>query len=106
MILVIFTGGSNESLHSEYTGLFWATDVVSGILAVTSMVGNGLVIYTATRNTNTGPFKYLNSTVISLAITDFLFGLIGIPLIISYYYLGELSFTILFALILARYMCF
>ena len=59
---------------------------ISVLLALIAMAGNGFVIYVATRKKNRGTLRYLNRTVKSLAITDFLFGLLGIPLSIVYYY--------------------
>ena len=54
------------------------------------LLNNHLIsIFTSVYNKNSmRQMKYLNRVVASLAISDFLFGSIGIPLSITYYYLS------------------
>lgn len=77
-------------LHPIKAPLFWVSVAVSVILAILSIIGNGIVIYVAGRKKNTGTLRYLNNAVRSLAVTDLVIGLIGIPLMIVYYYWGQL----------------
>ena len=86
------TCNNTDALHSIKEPLFWASVGVSVLLAILAIIGNGIVIYVAGRKTNTGTMRYLNDAVRSLAISDFLIGLVGIPLMITYYYWGWLLF--------------
>ena len=63
--------------------------VLSSIAGLISIVGNGLVLYVSTKERFTGRFKYVNYGVRNLALSDFLFGLIGTPGSITYWYWGN-----------------
>ena len=84
------TYNNTNALYSIKVPLFWASVGVSVLLAILAIIGNGIVIYVAGRKTNTGTMRYLNDAVRSLAISDFLIGLVGTPLIITYSYWGWL----------------
>ena len=49
------------------------------VLALTAIIGNGFVLYSATKNVNLGPLRYMDDVIKSLAIADMLFGLLGVP---------------------------
>ena len=78
-----------ENVYEENKGLFWASIVAYLCIAVIAVLGNGLVIYAAYGNNNTGRLRYLDDVVKSLAIADMLFGLIGTPFMIVNYYLSK-----------------
>ena len=60
------------------------------IIALIAVVGNGMVLYASYGNKNTGRLQYLDSLIKSLAVTDMLYGLIGIPCrILNTYLLGQ-----------------
>ena len=76
--------------YTEPTALFWALLVFYLCIAVVGIIGNCLVIYASYGNKNSGPLRYLDDVVKSLAVTDMLFGVVGAPCIIFIYYMGEL----------------
>ena len=78
-----------DCLGHRDSALFWVTSIISVILAVIGVVGNGTVIRLAHQKQNIGPMMCLNRAIKSLAITDLLIGLIGVPLIITYYWWGK-----------------
>ena len=60
------------------------------VLALTAIIGNGFVLYSATKNVNLGPLRYMDDVIKSLAIADMLFGLLGVPSnIINWYFLSK-----------------
>ena len=69
---------------------FWVLNVICVLLGILSIIGNGLVIYAAKQKQDFGPLRQLNHVVINLAITDALFGLIGIPLTMVFWYWGKI----------------
>ena len=83
------TAGSELSSYEKNKTLFWCFASVCVVIAVIGIIGNGLVMYVSHQTRNTGRLRYLDSVVNSLAVTDFLFGLVGIPLVITSYYLGK-----------------
>ena len=84
------TVGPEESSYQQNLTLFWIFVAVSLLIAIVAIIGNGLVIYIAHRANNSGPLRYLDGVVKSLAFTDFAFGLVGTPLIILNYHRGEI----------------
>ena len=68
-----------ESAYERYKGVVWATNAVYLCIAVVAVIGNGLVIYAAYGNKNTGRLSSLDDVVKSLALADMIFGLVGIP---------------------------
>ena len=75
-----------HSFHQEV--LFWATVAVSGILSLVATMGNGMVIFIRQQAQKSGSLIHLNVVIKSLAITDFLVGAVGMPVIIILSYLG------------------
>ena len=60
------------------------------VVALTAIVGNGLVLYSATNNVNLGPLRHMDDVIKSLAIADMLFGLLGVPFnIVNLYLLSK-----------------
>ena len=74
--------------YDKNIALFWIDTVFCLCVALAAIIGNVLVLFAAHGNKNSGPLRYLDNGIKSLAITDMLFGLIGIPLIIFCYYIG------------------
>ena len=70
------------------TALFLTCIVISVILATVTVIGNCIVIFLGSRTRYGEALKYLNKPVRSLAVTDILIGVIGMPLIVTYYVLG------------------
>ena len=68
---------------------FWFCVVLTSIAGIISVVGNGLVLYVSKMKNNTGRFKHVNFVVRNLALSDFLFGLVGTPCGILYWYWGK-----------------
>ena len=56
-----------------------------------SILGNGLVLYISNKNVDFGGFQEVNWVVKNLAASDFLFGIIGCPLTIVWWYWGKYS---------------
>ena len=83
------SGNTSENAYEKNITLFWAG--VTGYLcvAVAAAIGNGLVLYAAYSNRNTGRLRSLDAVIKSLALTDMIFGLIGIPCKILGDYFGK-----------------
>ena len=77
--------------EGELDTLWWVAIVSYWCVAVFTVVGNSLVIYAAYGNKNTGPLRYLDEAVKSLAVADLLFGLLGTPLMTINAYLGKIE---------------
>ena len=59
--------------------LWWGLSIIYLCIALVAVVGNGLVVYVSFNNRNHGALKHLDCVIQSLAVTDLLFGLIGMP---------------------------
>ena len=80
---------SHQQWSYESTStFFWVGTVFCVLAGIIATVGNGLVLFTTRRSKNNGPFRYLDSTIKSLAFADMLFGFVGIPMVIIGYYYG------------------
>ena len=86
---------SPETEYDKYTGWFWTMVAFYVCIAVVTAIGNGLVIYAAYGNRNTGRLRYLDDVIKSLAVADMLFGLIGTPFLLVSYYMGEYLWLII-----------
>ena len=65
--------------------VFWCSAATCMIAAVISILGNGLVLYVSILNKDIGRFRYVNFVVKNLALCDFLFGLVRMHYIVSFY---------------------
>ena len=83
------TNSSEPNSYEQNLGLFWTLASVCFVNAILAILGNGAVIYVSHQTRNTGRLRDLDGVVKSLAVTDFLFGLIGTPLILINYYKGK-----------------
>ena len=82
---------SQLSSYEQNKTTFIFIAFVCTLIAFIGIIGNGLVIKVSHRTRNTGRLSHLDSVIKSLAITDFLFGLLGTPLIMINYYMGKPS---------------
>ena len=78
--------GTNNTVPTAEFGAILAFSLVISILAI---IGNSLVIYASVTNKNSGPFRFIDGIIRSLAVADLLLGLIGNPFIVISYYLGK-----------------
>ena len=75
--------------NSVPTGEFGAILAFSIVISILAIIGNSLVIYASVSNKNSGPFRFIDGIIRSLAVADLLLGLIGNPFIVVSYYLGK-----------------
>ena len=78
-----------ETNHIVPTGEFGAILAFSLVISILAIIGNSLVIYASVSNKNSGPFRFIDGIIRSLAVADLLLGLIGNPFIVVSYYLGK-----------------
>ena len=57
--------------------VFYVSAVLIGLMGVFCTLGNGLVLYISNKNKDFGGFREINSVVKNMALSDFLFGVIG-----------------------------
>ncbi len=69
--------------------LFWITTVVSALIVIPGIIANVLVLYYAKQEPSTGPLRHLNKVVTHLAVSDLLYGVLASPLILAYWYMGN-----------------
>ena len=60
------------------------------VICITGIIGNSLVVYFVHKTHNTGAFRHLSRVVRNLAINDFLYGLIGAPLLMARWTWGNI----------------
>ena len=74
----------------KYEMLFWIWCSIYSSIALVTVIGNGLVLYATVKTKNRGRLRFFDGTIKSLALTDLLIGLIGIPgRITSLYIMGN-----------------
>ena len=77
--------------------LFWCFATVCVIITIITIIGNGIVVIASHQTRNNNRLRHLDGVVKSLAVTDFLFGLFGTPLVALNYYLG--TYDLVFILV-------
>ena len=85
----ITTNITNNDIPTSYV-IFLVNMVICVLMGIGTILGNLIVIITITRKKSSGIFRYVNEVVRNLAITDALFGLVGVPLTMVYWYWGKL----------------
>ena len=86
----ITTNITNKDIPASYV-IFLVNMVICVLMGIGTIFGNLIVIVTITRKKSSGIFRYVNEVVRNLAITDALFGLVGVPLTMVYWYWGKLK---------------
>ena len=80
---------TDEALENTSLAVFWLSVVLCLLMGIVSALGNGLVIYISSTKDDFGEFRGVNRVVTNLATSDFLFGLIGCPLTIVFWWWGK-----------------
>ena len=78
----------DKSLQSIEEGVFWFSVVACLLMGILSTFGNGMVLYISNKKEDFGGFREINWVVKNLASSDLLFGLVGCPLTIVFWYWG------------------
>ena len=76
--------GSEESWIAFYISV-----AICALMGLVSVLGNGLVVYISNKKKDSGKFRFVNRVVKHLAVSDFLYGMIGIPFTIIFWLWGE-----------------
>ena len=87
------------SSYEKNKVLFWCFATVCVIITIITIIGNGIVVIASHQTRNNNRLRHLDGVVKSLAVTDFLFGLFGAPLVALNYYLGKYN-LFLFSLLI------
>ena len=80
----------SDSIEPVAVIVFWCSVVICVLIGIFSSLGNGLVLYISNKNVDFGGFQEVNLVVKNLATSDFLFGVLGCPLTIVWWYWGKL----------------
>jgi hypothetical protein len=84
------TNGS-QLWYDNHKAFFWILVTISALIALAGVFGNALVIFAAMKKSHIGSsFRYLNRVVLSLAISDFAYSLLGEPFFVVHWYWGKL----------------
>ena len=78
-----------QSSYEKNKVLFWCFAFVCLCISIITIIGNGIVFVVSHQSRNTTRLRHLDGVVKSLAVTDFLFGLLGTPMIAINYYLSK-----------------
>ena len=87
-----FLNGTSQITNAEKVTanvVFWLCVSICIVIGILSSFGNGLVVYVSYKKEDFGGFRHVNSVVKNLAFSDCLFGLIGCPLTIVFWYWGK-----------------
>ena len=85
----VIQDNSTETYYDTHKGMFWGVIAQVSIFAIVATVGNGLVIYASYGSTRSGPMRYLDNIVKSLAVADMLYASIGTAVDTYHGYLGK-----------------
>ena len=90
-----FTSNTYDELtgYEKNKSLFWLFATICLCIAIVTIIGNVMVIVASKQKNNFTRLRYFDGVVKSLAVTDFLFGLMGVPLMVINYYLGSYIFN-------------
>ena len=69
--------------------LFWTAATVSSLIVILGVIANVLVIYFANQEPPAGTLRHLNKVVKHLAVSDILYGVLGMPLSLAYWKTGK-----------------
>ena len=69
--------------------LFWTVSAVCILIVIFGAIANTLVIYFANQEPSTVTLRHLNKAVKHLAVSDLLYGVLGIPLSLAYWRMGK-----------------
>ena len=84
------TNGS-QLWYDNHKEFFWILVAISALIALVGILGNALVIFAASQKRHIGSsFRYLNRVVLSLAISDLSYSLLGEPFFVVHWYWGKL----------------
>ena len=82
---------ANTTASKQVEEVFlWSYIAIATLCGLIGGFGNGLVIYLWNRNPRSGAFVYLNKVVRNLAVTDFLYCVLAVPLTAIWYLWGKL----------------
>ena len=70
-------------LDQRYEVWFWVVAAAFMLIVVTGTVLNSLVIHFTNQRSLEGTFRYLNTVVRNLAVSDLLYGLLACPLLLQ-----------------------
>ena len=85
----VTNGARHTPSYDENQSLFWVMVVLYTCFGLLAAVGNGLVLYVAHKGRDDSRLQYLGPLIKSLAVTDLLFGLIGTPMLIAFYFIRK-----------------
>ena len=83
---------NNTASTQDDKVFLWSYIALATLCSIVGMLGNGLVVYLASQNPKRRAFVYLNKVVRNLAVTDFLFCVLAIPLTAVWYFWGKFGF--------------
>ena len=69
----------------------WSYIAAVSLCCTIGILGNGLVIYLANQSSQGEAFRYLNKVVRNLAVTDFLYCTLAIPLTTMFWIWSKIS---------------
>ena len=70
-------------------GLFWTAATICSLIALFGMIANGVVLYFVNKEPFAGALRHINTVVKHLAVANFLYGLLGCPLSLTYWKAGK-----------------
>ena len=81
---------NSESAEDKASWIaFCFSAAISIIIGIFSILANALVIYVSSTKYDSSRFQYINLVVKNLAINDFTYCLLGIPLTIVFWWWGK-----------------